>query len=85
MPKLNAAERRLSSISSAYLKRRWKLAAFKAFAALEPVTTFVISRNIGEKVLAELLHQSFLRHPQDPTLGAKNLHEFPCRPLWGAL
>jgi hypothetical protein len=57
------------------MRRRWKLSALRELAALEPVSSAVISKNIGEGVFNELLNQSFLLHPDDPGLGAKTLHE----------
>lgn len=60
---------------SEQMRRLWKLAALKAFAALEPASTVLIGRNIGEAVFDELLNQSFLLHPQDPSVGAKYLHD----------
>ena len=68
------AGRPLSNTSD-IMRRRWKLAALKAFAAFEPVSTLVISKNIGQAALEELLNQCFSLHPHDPTLGAKNLHD----------
>jgi len=56
-------------------RRQWKLATLKTFCIVEPVSIILVSKNIGEDVLDELLNQCFLVHPGDPILGARHLQE----------
>jgi hypothetical protein len=61
------------AIVSDHNRRQWKLAAIKAFSSIEPVSCFVIAKNIGDHVLDALLNESFSQHPADPIAGAELL------------
>jgi hypothetical protein len=61
------------AIVSDHKRRQWKLAAIRAFSTIEPVSCFVIAKNIGDHVLDALLNESFIQHPTDPIAGANVL------------